>query len=112
MLPRNGAMMPEMVFRMLVLPAPLLPSTVAIWPRRTCRLIPRMALIGPQALSTFCTLSIGAWASAGRGWMERLRLRLRYERLRAAVRRRMEHLRLRLRYERLRAAVRHSCDRP
>jgi len=38
--------------------------------------------------------------------MEYLRLRLRYERLRAAVRRSMEHLRLRLRCERLRAAGR------
>src|SRR6218665_2018875 len=35
-------------------------------------------------------------------------LRLRCERLRAAVRRSMEYLRLRLRYERLRAAVRRS----
>jgi len=45
--PLRGSMMPEMVFRMVVLPAPLEPSTVAISPRRTCRLTPRMALIGP-----------------------------------------------------------------
>src|SRR6218665_2027248 len=38
-----------------------------------------------------------------------LRLRLRYERLRAAGRRWMGYLRLRLRYERLRAARRRSC---
>src|SRR6218665_2027400 len=41
--------------------------------------------------------------------LEYLRLQLRYEHLRAAVRRLMEYLRLRLRYERLRAAVRRSC---
>src|SRR6218665_2419763 len=41
--------------------------------------------------------------------LEHLRLRLRYERLRAAARRSLEHLRLWLRYERLRAAVRRSC---
>ena len=44
---RRNAMMPEMVLRMVVLPAPLEPSTVAISPRRTCRLTPRMALMGP-----------------------------------------------------------------
>src|SRR6218665_1057004 len=42
--------------------------------------------------------------------LEYLRLRLRYERLRTAVRRRMEHLRLRLRYEPLRAAVRRRME--
>jgi hypothetical protein len=47
MLPLRGSMMPLMVFRMVDLPAPLEPSTVAISPRRTCRLTPRMALIGP-----------------------------------------------------------------
>src|SRR6218665_2512390 len=40
--------------------------------------------------------------------LEYLRLRLRYERLRAAVRRALGYLRLRLRYERLRAAVRRA----
>src|SRR6218665_459984 len=40
--------------------------------------------------------------------LEHLRLRLRYERLRAAARRSLEHLRLRLRYARLRAAARRS----
>src|SRR6218665_2767198 len=48
--------------------------------------------------------------AAGRRSMEHLRLRLRYERLRAAGGLRMEHLRLRLRYERLRAAGRRSCN--
>jgi hypothetical protein len=47
MLPLRGSMIPEMVFRMVVLPAPLEPSTVAISPCRTFRLTPRMALIGP-----------------------------------------------------------------
>ncbi len=46
-LPLRGSMIPEMVFRMVVLPAPLLPSTVAICPFCTCRLTPRMALMGP-----------------------------------------------------------------
>src|SRR6218665_3520966 len=41
--------------------------------------------------------------------MEYLRLRLRYARLRAAVRRLMEYLRLRLRYERLGGGGRRSC---
>ena len=45
--PRRGSMMPEMVLRMVLLPAPLDPSTVAIRPRLTCRLTPRMALMGP-----------------------------------------------------------------
>ncbi len=45
--PLRGSMMPEMVFRMVLLPAPLLPSTVAIRPGSTCRLTPRMALMGP-----------------------------------------------------------------
>src|SRR6218665_3305914 len=40
--------------------------------------------------------------------LEHLRLRLRYERLRAAARRSLEHLRFWLRYEHLRAAVRRS----
>src|SRR6218665_830932 len=48
----------------------------------------------------------------GRHSLEYLRLRLRYERLRAAVRHTLGHLRLRLRYECLRAAVRHSCPFP
>jgi hypothetical protein len=47
MLPLRGSMMPEMVLRMVVLPAPLEPSTVAISPARTLRLTPRMALMGP-----------------------------------------------------------------
>src|SRR6218665_306763 len=50
--------------------------------------------------------------AAVRHSLEHLRLRLRYECLRAAGRRSLEHLRLRLRYECLRAAVRHSCARP
>ena len=45
--PLRGSMMPEMVFRMVLLPAPLLPSTVAICPRSTRRLTPRIALMGP-----------------------------------------------------------------
>ena len=45
--PLRGSMMPEMVFKMVLLPAPLLPSTVAIWPCSTCRLTPRIALMGP-----------------------------------------------------------------
>jgi hypothetical protein len=40
-------MMPEIVFRIVVLPAPFDPSTVAILPCRPCRLTPRIALIGP-----------------------------------------------------------------
>ncbi|MNV67298.1 hypothetical protein D3C71_1600950 [compost metagenome] len=47
MLPLRGSMIPEMVLRIVVLPAPLEPSTVAISPLRTFRLTPRMALIGP-----------------------------------------------------------------
>ncbi|EWS64288.1 hypothetical protein Y695_02467 [Hydrogenophaga sp. T4] len=47
MLPLRGSMMPLMVLRMVVLPAPLEPSTVAISLRRTCRLTPRIALMGP-----------------------------------------------------------------
>src|SRR6218665_1625749 len=50
--------------------------------------------------------------AAVRQSLEYLRLRLRYECLRAAVRQSLEHLRLRLRYECLRAAVRHSCPFP
>src|SRR6218665_1808166 len=44
--------------------------------------------------------------------LEHLRLRLRYERLRAAARRSLEHLRLRLRYGRLRVAARRSPEHP
>jgi len=47
MLPLRGSMMPLMVFRIVVLPAPLEPSTVEISPLRTCRLTPRMARMGP-----------------------------------------------------------------
>ena len=36
-----------MVFRMVVLPAPLAPSTVTILPSGTLRLTPRIAMIGP-----------------------------------------------------------------
>ena len=39
--------MPEMVLSTVVLPAPLAPSSVTIWPRGTSRLMPRMAMIGP-----------------------------------------------------------------
>ena len=46
-LPRRGSMIPEIVFRIVVLPAPLEPSTVAISPGATSRLTPRIALIGP-----------------------------------------------------------------
>ena len=52
-LPRNsiepfcGSSTPEMVFSIVVLPAPLAPSTVTILPRGTSRLTPRMAMIGP-----------------------------------------------------------------
>src|SRR6218665_2432107 len=48
-------------------------------------------------------------ARFSRSSLEHLRLRLRYERLRAAGRRWMGYLRLRLRYERLRAARRRPC---
>ena len=48
--------MPEIVFRIVDLPAPLAPSTVAIWPWRTDRLTPRIARIGPYALSTLSSL--------------------------------------------------------
>src|SRR5574340_666831 len=54
-LPRVGSSTPEIVFRIVLLPAPLLPSTVAISPRRTSRLTPRIALIGPYALSTLAS---------------------------------------------------------
>ena len=39
--------MPEMVLSTVVLPAPLAPSNVTIWPRGTSRLMPLMAMIGP-----------------------------------------------------------------
>ena len=46
--PLRGSMMPEMVFRIVDLPAPLAPSTVAISALRdTRRLTPRIARIGP-----------------------------------------------------------------
>ena len=45
--PFCGSMIPEIVFRIVVLPAPLAPSTVTIDPRRTSRLTPRIACTGP-----------------------------------------------------------------
>ena len=45
--PLRGSMMPEMVFSVVVLPAPFDPKMVAIWPRCTFRLTPRMARMGP-----------------------------------------------------------------
>jgi hypothetical protein len=45
---------------MVVLPAPLLPSTVTISPRCTARLTPRIALIGPYALSTLASRRIAS----------------------------------------------------
>ena len=45
--PFCGAITPEMVFKMVVLPAPLAPSTVTICPAIRSRLIPRIAVIGP-----------------------------------------------------------------
>jgi hypothetical protein len=45
--PLRGSMMPEIVLRIVVLPAPLLPSTVTMRPLATLRLTPRIALIGP-----------------------------------------------------------------
>src|SRR5215207_5037674 len=69
MLPLRGSMMPLMVFKMVVLPAPLEPSTVAISPRRTCRLTPRIALIGPYADSTLSSLSTGVSLTPGGFWL-------------------------------------------
>ena len=40
-------MMPEMVFSVVVLPAPFAPSTVTILPSATDRLTPRSACTGP-----------------------------------------------------------------
>ena len=40
-------MMPEMVLRMVLLPAPLAPSTVTILPSGTDRVTPRRACTGP-----------------------------------------------------------------
>ena len=40
-------MMPEMVFSVVVLPAPFAPSTVTILPSVTDRLTPRSACTGP-----------------------------------------------------------------
>ena len=45
--PFRGSSTPEMVFRMVVLPAPLAPSTVTIFPAGRLRLTPRIAMIGP-----------------------------------------------------------------
>jgi hypothetical protein len=45
--PLSGSSTPEMVLRIVVLPAPLAPSTVMILPRGTVRLTPRIAMIGP-----------------------------------------------------------------
>jgi hypothetical protein len=45
--PLRGAMMPEIVFSVVVLPAPLAPSTVTIFPSVTERLTPRSACTGP-----------------------------------------------------------------
>jgi hypothetical protein len=46
-LPFLGSMIPEIVFRIVDLPAPLAPSTVPMRPFSTARLTPRMARIGP-----------------------------------------------------------------
>ena len=46
-LPFCGSMMPEMVFRMVDLPAPLAPSTVTMLPLCTLSETPRMAFTGP-----------------------------------------------------------------
>ncbi len=40
-------MIPEMVFRIVLLPAPLAPSTVTILPSGTERVTPRSACTGP-----------------------------------------------------------------
>jgi hypothetical protein len=40
-------MMPEMVLRIVLLPAPFAPSTVTIRPSGTARLTPRSACTGP-----------------------------------------------------------------
>ena len=51
-LPFRGSMIPEIVFRIVDLPAPFAPSTVPMRPFSTARLTPRIARIGPYALST------------------------------------------------------------
>src|SRR6218665_34687 len=63
-----------------------------------------------RALPALRSMPVQHWP----GWrsLGHLRLRLRYERLRAAVRRSLGYLRLRLRCERLRAAVRRSRAAP
>ena len=45
--PFCGSSTPEMVLRMVVLPAPLAPSTVTISPCGTSRLTPRTAMMRP-----------------------------------------------------------------
>ena len=45
---------------MVVLPAPLAPSTVTIFPSGTSRLTPRIATTGPYAVSMLLSLSKGS----------------------------------------------------
>ena len=45
--PFCGSMAPHTDFRIVVLPAPLAPRIVTIWPSLTSKLTPRMAVIGP-----------------------------------------------------------------
>src|SRR6218665_300176 len=59
----------------------------------------------PPALQGTAPAVQAVCAIVGAGSLEHLRLRLRYERLRAAVRQSLEYLRLRLRYECLGGAV-------
>ena len=45
--PFCGSMAPHTDFSTVVLPAPLAPRMVTIWPSVTSKLTPRMAVIGP-----------------------------------------------------------------
>ena len=47
MVPFSGSMTPEMVFRMVVLPAPLAPRMVTMSASSTSRETPLMAMMGP-----------------------------------------------------------------
>src|SRR5262245_10888289 len=88
--PFCGSMTPDTVLRIVVLPAPLAPRMVTMFPAGTAKLTPRMARIGPYAVSTFETVRrVSATPSPSEIGLDHFRMLLhlarRAERQRAPV---------------------------
>src|SRR5262245_7010400 len=76
-----GSITPDTVLRMVLLPAPFAPRIVTMLPAGTAKLTPRMARMGPYAVSTFDTVrSASAMPSASEVRLDHLGILLHLSR--------------------------------